>query len=116
MKKISWKKAKGGRAFEHLLEGFVDGELAFIKEGGLCVTDLREMKASDTFVSPKHYPLSREGHTTFEAKLIAHELLNGINLEQHEASRKVWEDEHNKSAEVIKKAQEFLDQLKNKQV
>lgn len=58
MKKIKWKKAKGGRVFEHLTEGYVDGKLAFMIEGSLCVTDLRESKASletDTYVSPRHY-------------------------------------------------------------
>jgi len=110
MKKITWKKAKGGRAFENILEGFVEGQLSFVKEGGLCLTDLRDMR------SIKHYPLNKEGHKEFEAKLIAHELLNSINLEQHEASRKEMEDRNNKTADLIREAQTLLDKLKNNKI
>ena len=59
MKKVTWKKAKGGRIMEHQLEGFVDGQLAFIIEGRLCITDLREMKSSSEWVSPKSYRISK---------------------------------------------------------
>ena len=114
MKKISWRKAKGGRAFEHLLEGFVDGKLAFVKEGGLCLSDIRDLGGlGDDFVPPKHYPLTNETDKLAEAKLIAHELLNGINLDVHENSRKSWEDRHTKTANLIKEAEEFLKSLKS---
>ena len=82
MKKIHWKKAKGGRIMEHLLEGFVDNEKIFIIEGRLCVSDLRPMCKAAGWQAPKHYKLNSDSPTYKEdAKLIAHELLNGINLE-----------------------------------
>ena len=114
MKKISWRKAKGGRAFEHFLEGFVDGKLAFIKEGGLCLSDLREMGGyGDDFQPPKHYPLIEEGNKLEEAKRIAYELLNSINLEAHESRRRAWEDRHIKTANLIKEAEELLKSLES---
>ncbi len=113
MKKLTWKKAKGGRSMEHQLEGFFDGELAFIIEGGLCVTDLREMKASSEWVAPKHYRLRTDGDRREEAKHIAYELLNGINLEEHQANWQAGKDEEEKTARVLKNAEEFLEKLKN---
>jgi len=109
LKKISWKKAKGGRAFEHLLEGYIDGEIAFIIEGRSCVTDLRAMKAShktDTYVSPNHYRLSKEDPKK-EAKEIASDLLNGLNLEKHQANWQKLEDESSKTSIIIAEAKLF---------
>ena len=95
MKKISWKKAKGGRVMEHILEGYVNNELAFVIEGRLCVSDVREMKSSDEWVAPKHYRLdSRGDNVRGEAKEIAYELLNNINIEKHKANWQKWEDEN----------------------
>jgi len=54
MKRIRWKKAPGGRAMEHLLEGWVDGEHQFMIEGRLCVTDLRPMHGEE-WAHPKHF-------------------------------------------------------------
>lgn len=115
MKKITWKRAKGGRSMEHQLEGFVDGELAFIISGRLCVQDLRAMKASEKWVAPKAYRLDLNGDTTTEAKIIASDLLNEINLEKHQANWQAWEDENKKSGELIREAQAFLDSLKEKE-
>jgi len=113
MKKISWKKAKGGRSMEHQLEGFVGGELAFIISGRLCVQDFREMKESSEWVPPKAYRLDINGDTTAEAKIIASDLLNGLNVEKHQDNWQKWDDENKKSAILIRDAQKFLDSLKN---
>jgi len=119
MKKITWKNAKGGRSFEHLLEGFVDGELAFIVEGRLCVTDLRAMKLShptSKYVSPKHYSLNSDGpDVKGEAKGIASDLLNGLNIEKHQANWQRGEDETAQTIKVLKDAQDFLDKLQNRE-
>lgn len=114
MKEITWKKAKGGRSMEHQLEGFVNGELAFIISGRLCVQDFREMKASSGWIAPKAYRLDTNGDTTTEAKQIASDLLNGLNIEKHQENWQKWEDENKRSGELIRKAQEFLDSLKDK--
>jgi len=112
MKKITWKKAKGGRSMEHQLEGFVDGELAFIISGRLCVQDFREMKTSSEWVPSKVYRLDVNGNTTEEAKMIASDLLNGLNIEKHQDNWKKWDDENKKSGKLIAEAQRFLDSLK----
>jgi len=113
MKKITWKKSPGGRAFENLLEGWVDKEVAFRIEGRLCLTDLREMNSSKEFVSPKHYRLSSVNDSTNEAKTMAHELLNNINLEKHQLIWQNWVDEQARSARALRDADEFLEKLKN---
>ena len=121
MKKISWRKSKGGRAFEHIKEGYVDGKLAFMIEGRLCVTDLRKSKESletDTYIHPKHYKLdySKDRETILkEAKTICSDLLNGLNLDIHEANYQKGEEESRKTAQIIKETQEFLDSLKEKE-
>lgn len=117
MKKIKWKKVKGGRAFEHMLEGYVDNKLAFMISGSLCVTDLRESKASletDKYIHPKHYHMEGKENKKEEAKQIAFDLLNGLNVKKHEANleRQRIKDEY--TQKVIREAQEFLDNLKNK--
>lgn len=117
MKKIKWKKPKGGRVMEHMLEGYVDNKLAFIISGSLCVTDLRESKASlktDKYIQPKHYYMEGKKDIREEAKQIASDLLNGLNTEKHEANleRQRIKEEH--TQKVMREAQEFLDNLKNK--
>jgi|TARA_R110000851_G_scaffold47424_1_gene115079 type IV secretory pathway VirD2 relaxase len=120
MKKISWKKAKGGRAMEHQLEGHVDGKLAFIVNGRHSITDLIESKKSlktDVYIHPKNYRLNRDGQTTdfrSEATTIASDLLNGLNLEFHQANWQKGEDEAADTIKVIGEAQAFLDSLKRK--
>jgi hypothetical protein len=122
MEKIKWKKAKGGRVMEHLLEGYVDNKLAFIIEGRLCVTDHRASKksleANGEWEHPKHYKLDysqpREDIRN-EAKTIASDLLNGINTEKHQANWQAGEDEAAATAKTIKDAEDFLTSLtKNK--
>lgn len=110
MKEITWKKVKG---LPNHLEGFVDGELAFNISGTLCVSDLRAMKASyetNTHVSPKHYKIKDKD----DGKSIAYDLLNGLNLEKHEANWHKWEEESAKSAQFIQDSKKFLEQLRNK--
>jgi hypothetical protein len=120
MKKISWKKAKGGRAMEHQLEGHVDNKLAFIVNGRHSIGDFRESKKSletDVYIRPKHYRLNRDGQTTDfrgEAKIIASDLLNGLNLEIHQANWQKGEDEAADTIKVMVEAQAFLDSLKDK--
>ena len=110
MKKISWRKAKGGRYAENLLEGYVNNELAFMIEGTLCVTDLRETRNPDTeWVLPKHYSIKDRD----EAKQIASDLLNGINLEIHEANYQKGVAESQKTIDLLEDVRKLLDSLKS---
>ena len=113
MKKISWKKSKGGRAFEHILEGWVGGEKCFQIEGRLCVTDLRPING-EPWQPPVHYYIEDPNNAKEEAKQIAYDVLNGLNKEKHEANleRQRIKDEHTRK--VLEDAQAFLDSLKNK--
>lgn len=112
MKKISWRKAKGGRAMEHLLEGYVNNELAFIIEGRLCVTDLRPM-SGEVWEHPKHYMIEDRNNAKEEAKQIAFDLLNGLNVEKHEENLRKEAEKQAASLKVIQDAEEFLKKLKN---
>ena len=120
LKKISWRKVKGGRAFEHILEGYVDDKLGFRIEGSLSVTDLRESKKSletNEYIQPKHYKLKRDGVSLtprIEAKTIASDLLNGLNIEKHQNNWQKGEDEAAHTLKIMEKAQAFLESLKNK--
>lgn len=116
LKKITWKKAKGGRAFEHIKVGYVDGDKSFIIEGRLCVTDLRGTFQYDKWESPKHYRLdSTQSHQDIlkEAKEIASDLLNGLNIDKHQANWQFWEDESAKTIKILEEAQNFLNKIKN---
>lgn len=113
MKKIKWKKAKGGLAFEHLLEGFIDGEKksSFMIEGRGCVTDLRPIRG-EVWGHPKHYRLNSNGpDVKGEAKGIASDLLNGLNVDKHQANWQRGEDETAHTIKVMKEAQDFIDSL-----
>lgn len=113
MIKIKWKKSKGGRAFEHLIEGWVGGEHLFNIEGGLCVTDLRGIR-KDVWEAPKHYMIGDVGNKKEFAKNMAFEILNNINTELYEGNleKQRVKDEHTRK--VMKDAQDFLDKLTSK--
>lgn len=109
MEKISWKRVKGDT-----IMGYVDKEITFCIEGRLCLTDLRNMNTSQVFIPPKHYRLNNNINEVTEAKLIAHELLNNINLEKHEANWQAWKNEGKKTVNLLAEADAFLKSLKNK--
>jgi hypothetical protein len=113
MKKIKWKKAKGGRAFEHILEGYVDKVHFFNIEGTLCVTDLRGIK-KEPWSPPIHYNIDTKENKKERAKVMAHEILNNINPEFYEKIIEKQLKESMRSQKIMKDAQDFLDKLKNK--
>ncbi len=88
-----------------------DSEPLISIQGALAVTDLRESRKSETYVSPKHYKII--GMTLEEAKQLAEDLVTGQNFEKHEANRLAWEEEGKRSARVLQEAQDFLDKLEN---
>lgn len=103
MKKIKWKFLR--RVNCH--EGFVDNKLAFSVEGTLCVTDLRRTHSSPTFVSPDHYKIT----SVENGKQIASDLLNGLNVELHEANRLAWIAKEEETARVIQNADALIAKL-----
>lgn len=111
MIKIVWKKPKGGKVWEHILEGWVEKEKCFLIEGSLCLTDLRPMK-NEPWEKPKHYMIGNTDNVKDKAKQMAYEILNNINPEIYEANLETQRiiDEH--TQKVIKDAQNFLDKLK----
>ena len=123
MKKISWKHRPGMSEWEGKV--ITDGEnvVRFVIHGSYCVTDLGDRSQEqkhfcetfqsppDDFKMPKSYKITDSDN----GKEIAHDLLNGLNLEIHEANYQAMEDRSRESANTIAKAQEFLDSLKRKE-
>lgn len=109
LRKISWRKAKGGRYTEHLKEGYVNNELCFMIEGRAVVTDLRPINDKDNWQPPKHYTIK----DTDDAKRIASDLLNNLNIEEHQANYQKREDRSNHTAKLIKEAEEMLARIKS---
>lgn len=105
MKPIRWKFKTRSNTWEGTVKG--DQEPMIFICGGLCVTDLRESRKSDVYISPKHYKIMNL--TLVEAKQLAEDLVTGDNFEKHKKNRLDWIEEHNKSAKLIQKAQEYLD-------
>ena len=107
MKRIVWKAT----ADTNTTIGFVRGIKSFIIEGCLCLTDMRETyntTSVEDYVAPKHYRIKDK----VEAKKIAHELLNDLNVEVHESNYKERLAERTKSIDLINSAEELLKSLK----
>jgi hypothetical protein len=98
-KTIRWKELRS----INTIEGYVGGVKRFSIQGGLCVVDM-----STKFPYKSYRITSKEN-----GKEIASDLLNGWNLEEHEANRKKWDDEHKKTAKLIKDADALLASLKD---
>lgn len=110
MANIKWKKAKGGRTWEHLTEGWVDGVKCFQIEGRLCVTDLRPMK-NEPWEHPKHYRIGNSDSPKDKAKQMAYEILNNINPLVYEANLETQRIENEHTQKVMKDAQDLIDRL-----
>lgn len=108
MRGVKWKFRQSQNTWEGTVKG--DKEPTLFICGALCVTDLRESYKSESFVSPKHYKII--GLTKEEAKSLAEDLVTGENFDKHEANRLAWIEEHNKTANVMARAQEVLDKIK----
>ena len=106
---IRWKYIEAVNSWEGTVPG--DKEATLFIEGGLCVTDLRESRASETYVEPKHYKTI--GLTLVEAKQLAEDLVTGLNFSKHEANRLEWMAEHQKTVDLIQEAQEYLKSLED---
>lgn len=107
MGKIKWKHKSRLNTWEGVIKG--DTEPLIFIEGRLCVTDIRPCR-EQVWQSPKNYKII--GKTLEEAKQLAEDLVTGDNYELHESNRIAWETEHEKTSQLIKEAQEFLDNLK----
>ena len=110
LRKISWRKAKGGRYAEHLKEGYVNNELCFMIGGRAVVTDLRPINDKDNWQPPKHYTI----RDADDAKRIASDLLNNLNIEEHQANYQKREDDIQKTVKLIKEAEELITRIKAK--
>jgi hypothetical protein len=104
IQKISWKY----RASMNTWTGTCNNYKRFTIEGGLCVTDHGKEENPIEFVQSKHYRIHGDAQV---GKDIAFDLLNGLNLEVHQANWQQWEDENLKSIETMQKAEAFLKSL-----
>ena len=91
----------------------MDGEKCFHIEGRLCVTDLRPMNG-EVWEHPIHYRIEDKENAREEGKQIAYEVLNGLNVEKHEANLEKQRVENEHTRKVMQDAQDFLDKLQNK--
>ena len=110
MSLIKWKfKPK-----ENIWYGTVKGdkEPLISIQGRLCITDLRECRKSETWISPKHYKLN--GISIEEAKQVAEDLVTGANFEIHEKNRLEWEAESERTSRLIQEADAFIKSLQEK--
>lgn len=107
MKNIKWKYVESVNVWEGTIKG--DSEPLMSIQGRLCVTDLRETRKSEVYVSPKHYRIS--DLTLEEAKQLAEDLVTGDNFEKHEANRLAVEAESKRSVRVIQEATDLLKSL-----
>jgi hypothetical protein len=101
LKKISWRKAKGGRCMEHLKEGYVNNELCFMIGGRAFLTDLRPINNKDNWQPPKSYSIT----DAEDAKRIASDLLNNLNIDEHQANLQRREDESQKTVKLLQEAE-----------
>lgn len=109
MRGVTWKFRQGMNTWEGTVKG--DKEPLLFIGGKLYVTDLREFRNSETWTSPKHYKIT--DLTLEQAKELAEDLVNNINVEKHESNRLAWIAENERSVKVIAEAQEYLNKLKN---
>jgi len=100
--KIRWKH----RASMNTWTGTFDKHERFVIEGGLCLTDFGDQDGNRS--NFKRYRIHGDAQV---GKNIAFDLLNGLNLEVHQANCQKWEDENLKSVQVIQEAQAFLKSL-----
>src|SRR4051812_37824045 len=98
-KTIRWKEIKS----INTIEGYVGSIKRFSIQGGLCVVDL------STPIPYKSYRItSREN-----AKEIAFDLLNGFNLETHEANYQAGEKRSQETVKLLAETDALLESLKN---
>jgi len=107
MRGVTWKYKQATNTWEGTVKGDLQ-PLLFIC-GKLCVTDLRESHNSTTFIHPKHYKII--GLSLKEAKTLAEDLVNNVNIKKHEQNRINWLKEQEVTAKIIKNAEEFLKTL-----
>ena len=107
LKKMKWKKVYHGH------EGIFENKVIFSIEGNLCVTDLRFVgyDQNGKWKSPENYRIKNLD----DGKQIASDLLNNLNLEVHHLNRDKWIQEGEKTALLIKEAEELLSRIKNNQ-
>lgn len=87
-----------------------DTEPTLFVNGSLCVTDLRAQRKN---TSKEWIPADTYSITSVEdGKMLAEDLVLGVNMEIHEANRLAWLAKEAKTARVIEDAQAFLDKLK----
>lgn len=92
-KNVKWRKYLGTQ-----YEGTINGERAFEISGLLCIQDTRDID------NIKAYKIS----SVEEAKQIAEDLINGVNLEIHEKNYQDWEAENQKTVNLIQSTDALL--------
>lgn len=110
MRGVKWKFKQGVNTWEGTIKG--DNEPLLFIQGRLCVTDLRESRKSEIWISPKSYKII--GLTLKEAKTLAEDLVTGDNFEKHEKNRMDWIAEENKTTKLLQETQKLIDSFKNK--
>lgn len=107
--KIKWKKSKGGRLYENQLEGHVDGVHVFTIYGKHCVTDLRPINGAE-WKPAVHYRIKDKE----DGKRIAHNVINGLCLEELEENLRKQKEESERTIKIMKDAEDLLKKLKEK--
>jgi hypothetical protein len=103
-KGIRWKYIQAVNCHEC----YINNEIAFSIQGKLCVTDLRASRASKEYISPDHYRIS----SIEEAKQIVWDLIDNKNLEIHHANRDKWNQEQQKTANLMQEVDALLKGIK----
>ena len=110
MRNIKWKYKAKVNTYEGTIKG--DKEPLIFIGGGLYVTDLRESRKSDCYISPKHYKVI--GLSIDERKQLAEDLVSGDNFDKHEQNRLAWIAENDRVSKKIQEVDEFIKSLQEK--
>ncbi len=99
--RIKWTKRYG------YVEGTINKEISFSYNCGHLI-DLRESHKSDTYIPSKTY----KANDLLNAKSIASDLLNNLNLDKHEANRQGVLNKEKHFAKTLKDTEDLLEKLK----
>lgn len=89
----------------NIWEGFVGKDLFFCIEGTLCLSDLRDTSYSMSDYRPsKVYSIS----SIVQAKEIAYDLLNKLNIEIHESNRNRLLAKEVQSRKIMEEADQLI--------
>jgi hypothetical protein len=106
MRGVTWKFKSAVNMWEGTVKG--DEEATLFVQGRGAVTDVRESRKAKDFRHPNHYKIS----SVDEGKRLAEDLVNGDNVEKHEANRLAWIADGERVAKLIQDADELIKKLK----